>query len=171
MVYGLWLKETRREGWAEGAKPVQAHRLLYHSTLGLIVIKKKKKVTPVGVPSGVRRRARNILIRRHSRYLLFFFITLQPRVEWYTSLWALNTSPPRNRFPFLRSSCSEIEIYTDRYSSQFKSWAGGTTPVGVPSGVRRRARNILIRRHTPPRSLALYTLRLGVGVPAELDFV
>jgi len=31
----------------------------------------------------------------------FFFMSLQPRVEWYTSLWALNTSPPRNRFTFL----------------------------------------------------------------------
>ena len=27
----------------------------------------------------------------------FFFITLKPRVKWYKSLWALNTSPPRNR--------------------------------------------------------------------------
>ena len=28
---------------------------------------------------------------------LLFFITLKPRVEWYKSLCALNTSPPRNR--------------------------------------------------------------------------
>jgi len=27
----------------------------------------------------------------------FFFITLEPRVERYKSLWSLNTSPPRNR--------------------------------------------------------------------------
>ena len=33
-----------------------------------------------------------------------FFITLQPRVESYTSLCALNTSSRRNRFTFLRSS-------------------------------------------------------------------
>ena len=30
-----------------------------------------------------------------------FFITLDPRVEWYNHLWAWNTSPPRNRFTFL----------------------------------------------------------------------
>ena len=36
----------------------------------------------------------------------FFFITLEPRVDWYKSLWALSTSPPWNCFTFLRSSCS-----------------------------------------------------------------
>ena len=30
----------------------------------------------------------------------------EPRIQWYQSLSALNTSPPRNRFTFLRSSCS-----------------------------------------------------------------
>ena len=39
-------------------------------------------------------------------FLFFFLITLQPRAKWYTSLWALNSSPPRNRFTFLWSSCS-----------------------------------------------------------------
>jgi len=34
-------------------------------------------------------------------FFLFFFITLKPRVECYQSLWALNTSPPRNRCTFL----------------------------------------------------------------------
>jgi len=29
--------------------------------------------------------------------VFFFFITLKPRVEWCTSLWALTTSPPWNR--------------------------------------------------------------------------
>jgi len=29
--------------------------------------------------------------------VFFFFITLKPRVEWYKSLWASNTRPPRNR--------------------------------------------------------------------------
>ena len=35
----------------------------------------------------------------------FFFITVEPRVEWYTNLCAINTSPARNRFTILRSSC------------------------------------------------------------------
>ena len=39
-------------------------------------------------------------------HFFFFFISLKPRVESFKSLWALNTSPPRNRFTFLRSSCS-----------------------------------------------------------------
>ena len=30
-----------------------------------------------------------------------FFITFNPRVEWYTSLWTLNASPPWNRCTFL----------------------------------------------------------------------
>jgi len=37
------------------------------------------------------------------------------------SLWAVNTSPPRNRCTFLWSICSQIENCTDRYSSQFKN--------------------------------------------------
>ena len=37
----------------------------------------------------------------------FFLITLEPRVEWCKRLWALNTSSPRNRFTFLRSSSWE----------------------------------------------------------------
>ena len=37
----------------------------------------------------------------------FFFIALKSRVEWYKNLRALNTSPPRNRFTFLPSSCSQ----------------------------------------------------------------
>ena len=45
------------------------------------------------------------------RRFFFFFIPLKPRVEWYKSLWALNTSPPRNRCTFLWSSCSWIENY------------------------------------------------------------
>ena len=36
--------------------------------------------------------------------LFFFFVTLKPRVEWYNNLCALDTSPPRNRSPFLLSS-------------------------------------------------------------------
>ena len=38
-----------------------------------------------------------------SDILLLFFITLKPRVEWYTSLCAFTTSPPRNRWPGLAS--------------------------------------------------------------------
>jgi len=38
----------------------------------------------------------------------FFFITLKPRVECYKSLWALNTSPPRNLFTFLRSRSTRV---------------------------------------------------------------
>ena len=32
---------------------------------------------------------------RRRGVFFFFFITLEPRVERYKSLWALNTSPPR----------------------------------------------------------------------------
>ena len=41
-----------------------------------------------------------LLILQMSDTKVFFFfvsINLKPRVEWYKSLWALNTSPPRNR--------------------------------------------------------------------------
>ena len=41
-------------------------------------------------------------VRRQPSF--FFFIILKPRVEWYKSIWALNTSPPRNRCTFLPSS-------------------------------------------------------------------
>ena len=40
-----------------------------------------------------------------------FLITLGPRVQWFKSLCALNTSPLRNRFTFLRSTCSLIETW------------------------------------------------------------
>ena len=43
---------------------------------------------------------------RRTVFFFFFVITLGLGVEWYKSLWALNTSPPRKRFTFLRSSCS-----------------------------------------------------------------
>ena len=39
--------------------------------------------------------------RRRSTLLLFFFITLKPRVEGYKRLWALNTSSLRNCCTFL----------------------------------------------------------------------
>jgi hypothetical protein len=32
----------------------------------------------------------------HQRLLFFFFITLEPRVQWYKSVWASNTGPLRN---------------------------------------------------------------------------
>ena len=48
-------------------------------------------------PKTARRRSRLCLT------LLLFLITLEPRIEWYTSLCALNSSPSRNRFTFLRS--------------------------------------------------------------------
>ena len=48
----------------------------------------------------------NCTHRRHRWILFFFLISLEPRVEWYKRLSALNTIPPRNRFTFLQSSCS-----------------------------------------------------------------
>ena len=54
-----------------GGLVFKAHRLLYQSTLGLRVIKKKKSRS--ALPSPVPGQAR--------RVLLFFFITLKPRVE------------------------------------------------------------------------------------------
>ena len=36
--------------------------------------------------------------------LFFFFITLEPRLEWFKGLCALNVNPTRNRFIFLWSS-------------------------------------------------------------------
>ena len=84
--------------YTEMCSDFEAHRLLYHSTLGLRVTKKKKfRVASAdwGVnpePSRLRRIALNFF---------FFFITLQPRVERCTRLCALNTSPPRNHCTFL----------------------------------------------------------------------
>jgi len=54
-----------------------------------------------------------------------FFITLKPGVERYKSLCALNTSPPRNRFTFLRSSCSHSLMGSHHLDSN-----------GVPSTIR-----------------------------------
>ena len=46
----------------------------------------------------------------HETRACFFFllITLKPRVEWYNNLWALHTSPHRNRPTFLLISCSQM---------------------------------------------------------------
>ena len=41
--------------------------------------------------------------------LLSFFVSLEPRVEWYKGLRAWNTSPPRNCCTIMWSSCSSIE--------------------------------------------------------------
>ena len=49
--------------------------------------------------------------------VLYFFLTLEPSVEWYNNPRALNTSPPRNRSAFLLSGCSSIENCTTWYSS------------------------------------------------------
>ena len=39
-------------------------------------------------------------------HFFFFFIPLTPRVEWNKRLLVLHTSPSRDRFTFLYSSCS-----------------------------------------------------------------
>ena len=41
-----------------------------------------------------------------STVFFFFFITLEPRVEWYNNLWALNTSPPRSSVWCTRTWCA-----------------------------------------------------------------
>ena len=44
----------------------------------------------------------------------------RPRVGWYKRLRALNTSPPRNCFPLLRSSCSCIDMLCiDRWIEKY----------------------------------------------------
>jgi len=53
----------RNMQWFRGGLAFKAHRLLYHGTLGVRVIKKK-------IPRGP----------------IFFFITLKPRIEWYNNL-------------------------------------------------------------------------------------
>ena len=59
-------------------------------------------------PQGVTGRSTTNASTRQSRDFRSFFMTLKPRVGWdkSLSLRALNTSPPRNRFTFLLSSCS-----------------------------------------------------------------
>jgi len=42
-------------------------------------------------------------------FLILFFITLTPRVEWFTKSMSLHTSPPRSRCTFLQIRCSQIE--------------------------------------------------------------
>ena len=69
-------------------------------------------------------------------YSFFFFITLGLELSGTTSLRALNTSPPRNRFAFLRSSCSKIGNCTYRYSSRFKNSPSG--PLWRSSDVQYR---------------------------------
>ena len=48
-------------------------------------------------------------LQNEAFFFLLFLITLDPRVDRYRSLWALTTSPPRNRCTFLQSSCYFIE--------------------------------------------------------------
>ena len=54
-------------------------------------------------PASVHSKRFRIMFVSESRptlSLFFFFITLKPTVEWYKSLWALHTSPQRNRFTY-----------------------------------------------------------------------
>ena len=52
------------------------------------------------------RYARALVIFFFFFFFFFFFVTLEPSVEVYRSPLASNTSPARNRFTILRSSCS-----------------------------------------------------------------
>ena len=61
---------------------------------------------------------------------LLFFITLEPRVERCKSLWTLNTSPPRSRFTFLRSSCSRIE--TEHWLQRHPEAGSSNTRASAP---------------------------------------
>ena len=73
-----------------------------------------------GIPAGfgfVRQCGADV--RPGKKQLFFFFITLKPWVEWCKSLWASNTSPPRNRFTFLRRSC-EGELRDKVSTSRFR---------------------------------------------------
>ena len=61
----------------------KAHRLLYHSTLGLRVIKKKKKKVQ-GLGYRVCGVGQGQMVEM--QITLLFFITLEPRVECYNNL-------------------------------------------------------------------------------------
>ena len=72
-----------------------------------------------------------------------FFVTLQPRVEWYTNLWALNTSPPQIRallgtawhfcevvvLAYPHSSCIESRIFSIQVQIMYMY---GTHPARAP---------------------------------------
>ena len=68
-----------------GGLAFKAHRLLYHSTLGLRVIKKRRREYS-GLLLSIHTVDYDPLIKRQISF--FFFSTLKPRVEWYKSLWA-----------------------------------------------------------------------------------
>jgi hypothetical protein len=94
--------------------------------------------------------------RSEATQCLLSFMTLEPRVESYQSLWALYASPPRNRFMVLRCSRSQIENCTERHNSQF------TNPALSRFDARRyhaqRPPGTLTTRLVPSRNPARFPL-------------
>ena len=72
-------------------------------------------------PCSFQIRCTSLQLKIESSGFFFFLITLEPKVEWYKSLLACKSSPPRNRFTILRRSCSPIDNCTERYNSHFKN--------------------------------------------------
>ena len=97
------------------------------------------------------------------RYFFFFIITLGPRDERYTSLWAWNTSRLRNRFTFMRGSCSSTENHACPHHSgcwsctnwqasracrcEFSSWK--TAKAAVASSMRTPAGAVSPKKVSP----------------------
>ena len=87
--------------------------------------------------------------------VLYFFLTLEPSVEWYNNLRALNTSPPRNRSAFLLSGCSSIENCTTWYSSHSDFERGVVGDVRRSPGERTDACMAWTGRTLYPKDLRL----------------
>ena len=90
-----------------GASPVPAQRgglyVLERERVCVLCLCERKTV------SERARQARAPLLAAPRFFFFFFFF--EPRIEWYRRRWALNTSPPRNRLTFLRSSRAHDPTY------------------------------------------------------------
>jgi len=67
--------------------------------------------------------ARDICRSQVVYFFFFFYITLEPRVEGYTSLCALNTSPPRNRCRYCEGGGTERERERERERAGYEPFA------------------------------------------------
>ena len=99
------------------------------------------------------------LHRAHSGLLFFFFNTLEPSVERYKSLWAFNTSPPRNHSG-LRHSISIARRGSSPASLsmlELSRWVCGTT-LSTSCGGGGRSHQIVETKSTE--------IELGVANPS-----
>jgi len=65
---------------------------------------------------------------RVSAFFVIFLITVEPRVEWYKSLWALNPSSPCNRFAIPRECLFVLITLEPRLEWHKRLWAFNTSP-------------------------------------------